>query len=79
MNAENARAFIAAFDHIRDIAHRLEKHFLFLGDGCGKKPCNAFMDNSLCPVSQSFRFAIVCVKAIGAMAVDVNEARQDAL
>ena len=62
---------------VTNVFNRLHKNRMKFGNGRGHEACDTFVGDVLRPVAQSIRLCIVCVIAVGTVAMDVDEARYD--
>ena len=79
MNAQDFRSFVALLHHGCHIGHGLGEHIRHLGYGSGQDGCYTLLRYPLHPVAESLRPAVVCIKIICSVCVDVNETRHDSL
>ena len=79
MDTQDFSPFVAFLYHGRHIGHGPGEHIRHLGHGGGQNGCDALLRNPLHPVAEPFRLAVVCVKIICSVCVDINEARHDSL
>ena len=79
MHAEDLGALVAVRYDLGYVFERRGQHLLALGDRGRQQRGHAFADDIAHPVAQAFFLRIIGVKAIGAVAVDIDETGQDAL
>ena len=77
MNAQDFSAFIAVFHHFGYVGYRFCKNLFALRDGGGQKTGHAFADYIFCPVTQPLFIGIIRIKAVCAVAVDIQESGND--
>ena len=79
VDAQNLCAVVAALHDVRHIGDGVGQYLDALGDGGGEEAGDALRDDVLCPVAQTVLVGVVGVELVGAVAVDVHKAGDDAL
>ena len=79
VDAQDLCAVVAALHDIGHVGDSVGQHLHALGDGGGEEAGDALRDDVLCPVAQAVLVGVVGVELVGAVAVDVHKAGDDAL
>ena len=79
VDAQDLGTFIALFHHLGHIGYSLGQNVLALGDGGGQESGNTLAHDVLGPIAQTGFLGVVGVKLVGAVAVHIDHAGDDAL
>ena len=77
VNSQNFSSLIALFHHFRHILESGCKYVRHLGYRSRQKRRHSLLRHPFYPVPESLRFAVICIKSIGAVGVNVYKARDD--